>query len=319
MTPLEITLVGLAVCGLSLVLSALPAFQARPSLDERLRRFNVDARLREERATRIVPATHPLLPWPALEAALRPLLEDLVAPLQRLMLRDGVFGSSVQRQLRVVEPGTSRQAFIGRQSLWSAGTLAVFLAVFAARGQLDAAHLLVSLLAAVVGFLVPWLQLRRAARRRACRVLTEVPHVAQLLAMGMSASLPLDVALEHVGQSSHGPLGRLIQRTHQLAQDRTCDGLLPELGRQAELEGVPELVSFVGLLQASDAQGLPLAPSLETMATTLDQRAAARLLATAERGTIKMLFPLALVLTPVIVVVALVPALLALYALVRGG
>jgi hypothetical protein len=32
-----------------------------------------------------------------------------------------------------------------------------------------------------------------------------------------------------------------------------------------------------------------------------------------------MLFPLALVLTPVVVVVTLVPALLALYALVRGG
>jgi pilus assembly protein TadC len=112
-------------------------------------------------------------------------------------------------------------------------------------------------------------------------------------------------------------LGQLIERTHTLAADGTC-ALLPELARRAELEGVPELQSFVALLQASDAQGLRLAPSLETMASTLQQRSAARLLATAERGTIKMLFPLALVLTPVVVLVSLVPALLALYALVRG-
>jgi Flp pilus assembly protein TadB len=319
MSMLEVTLVGLATCGLALVLSALPAFHQRPSLEERLRRFNVDARLRQERAARFAVNPRPLLPWPTLEAALRPLLEDLVAPVQRLVLRDGIFGSSIRQQLQVVEPGTSRQAFVGRQLAWAIGTLAVFVIAFFTRGQLDATHLLLSVLAGAVGFVVPWLRLRHGARRRARRVLAELPHVARLLAMGMSASLPLDVALVHVGQRSHGPLGQVIRRTLQLAADRTCDGLLPELARRADLENVPELSSFVGLLQAADAQGLPLAPSLETMATTLDQRAAARLLATAERGTVKMLFPLALVLMPVVVMVALVPALLALYALVRGG
>jgi pilus assembly protein TadC len=95
--------------------------------------------------------------------------------------------------------------------------------------------------------------------------------------------------------------------------------LLPELHRRSQLEDVPELSSFVGLLQASDAQGLPLAASLETMASTLQERAAARLLAAAERGTLKMIFPLALVLSPVVVAVTFVPALLALFALVHGG
>ncbi len=317
MTPLVVGLAGLALCGLYLVLSALPLFQPRPTLEERLRRFDTGARLREQRTT-IAHATRPLLPWAPLDAALRPLLEDLVAPIQRLLLRDGVFGSSVERQLRVVHPGTTRQAFVAHQLLWAAGALALFLAVFVSHDQIDAAHLLISLLAGAFGFLMPWLLLRRAARTRRRRLLAELPHVARLLAMGMSASLPLDVALDHVGARSHGPLGQLVERTSKLAAEGTC-GLLPELARRAELEDLSELSSFVGLLQASDAQGLPLAPSLETLANTLEQRSAARLLASAERGTIKMLFPLALVLTPVVVVVTLVPALLALYALVRGG
>jgi len=317
MTPLVVGLAGLALCGLYLVLSALPLFQPRPTLEERLRRFDTGARLRDQRTT-IAHATRPLLPWAPLDAALRPLLEDLVAPIQRLLLRDGVFGSSVERQLRVVHPGTTRQAFVAQQLLWAAGALALFLAVFVSHDQIDAAHLLISLLAGAFGFLMPWLLLRRAARTRRRRLLAELPHVARLLAMGISASLPLDVALDHVGARSHGPMGQLVERTSKLAAEGTC-GLLPELARRAELEDLSELSSFVGLLQASDAQGLPLAPSLETLANTLEQRSAARLLASAERGTIKMLFPLALVLTPVVVVVTLVPALLALYALVRGG
>ncbi len=246
MTPLVVGLAGLALCGLYLVLSALPLFQPRPTLEERLRRFDTGARLRDQRTT-IAHATRPLLPWAPLDAALRPLLEDLVAPIQRLLLRDGVFGSSVERQLRVVHPVTTRQAFVAHQLLWAAGALALFLAVFVSHDQIDAAHLLISLLAGAFGFLMPWLLLRRAARTRRRRLLAELPHVARLLAMGMSASLPLDVALDHVGARSHGPLGQLVERTSKLAAEGTC-GLLPELARRAELEDLSELSSFVGLL-----------------------------------------------------------------------
>jgi tight adherence protein C len=317
MSALEVALFGLALVGLYLVLSSVPLFQPRPSLQERLRRFDVSTRLQRRRPI----DTHSvvrLLPWGPLDAALRPLLEDLVAPLQRLILRDGVFGSSVQRELNVVHPGLSRQAFLARQLLWATGALGVFLAVFATHEQLDPAHLLISVLAGVFGFLVPWLVLRRAARARQRRLLAELPHVARLLALGLSAGLPLDVALAHVGKRSHGPLGTLIDQGLRLTAAANMP-VLVHLASRAELEDVPELQSFVGLLQASAAQGLPLAPSLETLGSTLEQRAATRLLAAAERGTIKMLFPLALVLTPVVVVVTLVPALLALYALVRGG
>ena len=317
MTALEVGLFGLALIGLYLVLSSVPLFQPQPSLEQRLRRFDVGARLHRQRPTFAQPVPA-LLPWAPLDTALRPLLEDLVTPIQRLVLRDGVFGSAVERELKVVHPGMSRQAFAARQVLWGAAALGLFLAVFASHAQLDAVHLVISVFAGAFGFLLPWLLLRRVARTRKRRLLAELPHVARLLALGMSAGLPLDVALAHVGPRSHGPLGGLIDQGLRLSAAANTP-MLVHLASRAELEDVPELSSFVGLLQASHAQGLPLAPSLETLASTLEQRAVTRLLATAERGTIKMLFPLALVLTPVVVVVTLVPALLALYALVRGG
>jgi tight adherence protein C len=317
MTAFEVAVFGVALVGLYLVLSSVPLFQPRPTLAERLRRFDVAARLVQHRPIRAQPVTT-LLPWAPLDAALRPLLEDVVAPIQRMVLRDGVFGTSVERELRVLQPGMSRQAFVARQLLWGAAALGLFLAVFVTHEQLDAVHLMISVFAGAFGFLLPWLLLRRAARARGRRLLAELPHVARLLALGMSAGLPLDVALAHVGERSHGPLGQLVDQGLRLSAAANTPVLL-HLANRAELEDVPELLGFVGLLQASAAQGLPLAPSLETLGNTLEQRAATRLLATAERGTIKMLFPLALVLTPVVVLVTLVPALLALYALVRGG
>jgi tight adherence protein C len=318
MTPAELLALGMAGLGLYLVLSALPIAERRPSLEERLRRFDVDARLRGHQAAVAQHSARPLLPWAPLDAALRPLLEDLAGPVQRLLHLDGLLGSALDRPLRVLHPGTSRHAFVARQLLWGVLALALFLAVFASRDQLGVQTLIMSLLAGGVGCLLPWLRLRRQARARRRRLLAELPHVARLLAMGMSASLPLDVALAHVGTQSRGPLGQLIARAVSLAAVGNR-GLLPELARRAALEDLPELASFVGLLQASDAQGLPLAASLETMASTLQERAAARLLAAAERGTLKMIFPLALVLSPVVVAVTFVPALLALFALVHGG
>ena len=318
MSTAELLALAAAGLGLYLVLGALPIAERRPSLEERLRRFDVDARLRGHRAAVAPPGARPLLPWAPLDAALRPLLEDLAGPVQRLLRLDGLLGSTLDRQLRVLHPGTSRQAFVARQLLWGALALALFLAAFASRDRLGVPTLLVSLLAGGVGFLVPWLRLRRQARARRRRLLAELPHVARLLAMGMSASLPLDVALAHVGTRSRGPLGQLIARAVSLAAVGNR-GLLPELARRAALEDLPELASFVGLLQASDAQGLPLAASLETMASTLQERAASRLLAAAGRGTLRMIFPLALVLSPVVVAVTFVPALLALFALIHGG
>ena len=318
MTAPELLAFGLGVLGLYLVLSALPITERRPSLEERLRRFDVDARLHDRQPVAVARQARPLLPWAPVDAALRPLLEDLAGPVQRLLRLEALFGASLDRQLRVLQPGTSRQAFVARQLLWGGLGLAAFLAVFASRDRLGLPTLLVSLLAGGVAFLVPWLRLRRQVRARRRRLLAELPQVARLLAMGVSASLPLDVALAHVGTSSRGALGRLIARSVSLAADGTC-ALLPELARRAALEDLPELSSFVTLLQASDAQGLPLATGLETLASTLQERSATRLLAAAERGTLKMIFPLALVLAPVVVAVVFVPALLTLFAVVHGG
>ncbi len=65
--------------------------------------------------------------------------------------------------------------------------------------------------------------------------------------------------------------------------------------------------TFITLLCASDQQGLELIPSLEAMATSLNEKRAARTIEAAEKGSIKMLAPVAFVMFPVVLAVALAP------------
>jgi tight adherence protein C len=72
---------------------------------------------------------------------------------------------------------------------------------------------------------------------------------------------------------------------------------------------------LVHQLRAAHEQGLPLAQALEALAIGVRERQAVRLLEVAEKGTVKMLFPLALVMFPVTLAVALIPGLAALRGL----
>src|SRR5947208_4490058 len=84
--------------GLYLVVTELPLGAPRPSLDERLRQFDVDARVAERRTATW--AVRPLLPWAPVDGLVRPLLEDVAGPLRRALGGQGAFGAELERQLR---------------------------------------------------------------------------------------------------------------------------------------------------------------------------------------------------------------------------
>ena len=95
--------------------------------------------------------------------------------------------------------------------------------------------------------------------------------------------------------------------------DRRLKDALSDLARR---ERVPELDTFVTLLCVSEHEGLELIPSLEAMATSLNEKRAARTIEAAEKGSIKMLAPVAFVMFPVALAVALAPLLGSVFSLV---
>ena len=69
--------------GVYLMVSTLPFGAAMPSLEDRLRKFDVDARVAERRIA--ASPARPLLPWAPVNAVFQPLLEDLASPVRRVL------------------------------------------------------------------------------------------------------------------------------------------------------------------------------------------------------------------------------------------
>jgi pilus assembly protein TadC len=89
------------------------------------------------------------------------------------------------------------------------------------------------------------------------------------------------------------------------------------LRAMAERNGVRDLATLCSVLTGSRDQGLRLRESLQTMAAMLRERQANALQAEGARGSLKMLFPMALVLMPATLAVVVIPGLSALRGL--GG
>jgi tight adherence protein C len=291
--------------GVYLVVTAPPFGAPRLSLDERLRRFDVDARLAERRTS--TQALRPLLPWAPLDALVRPLLEDLAGPLRRVLGGHGAYGSELDRELRILRPGADPRWFVGQQLLIGGGAGLAALAFFLAIGAFAGVGLLLSVLAGVAGFIAPRLWLQAQSRQRRERVVAEVPSMCRLLSLALDAGLSLDRALLVTARRGAGPLGRGLEAAHEevLGDRRLKDALADLAGR----ERVVELDAFISLLCVSDREGLELIPSLEAMASSLNDKRAARTIEAAEKGSIKMLAPVAFVMFPVALVVALAPLL----------
>jgi tight adherence protein C len=299
--------------GTYVVVTALPWVQPRPTLAEQLRRFDVDVRVGERAQGRRAP--FPLLPWPAVDAIVRPLLEDVVGPTRRLLFGIGGFGADLDRDLQLVRPGIDAKRFIAEQLLLAGLVTPVALTFgLLARGRAGPDVLGLGLLTGLGAFIWPYARLQALGRDRRRRILAELPQVARLLALALSAGLGLEGALERVGGRSAGVLGSELRR----AQDLVAAGHrrpMDALADLAERERIPELSVLVHQLRAAHEQGLPLSQALEALAMGVRERQATRLLEVAEKGTVKMLFPLALVMFPMTLAVALIPGLAALRGL----
>jgi tight adherence protein C len=291
--------------GIYLLVTALPFAEPRASWDERLRQFDVDARVAERRSAAM--SSRPLVPWAAVNTVLQPLLEDLASPVRRALGGEGVYGAELHRQLRLVRPGADPRWFAALQVLLGGAAALASVAASLAIGAPASLALGLTLVGGVLAFIAPQLWLRAASGRRRQNIIAELPALCRLLALALDVGMSLDRALLVVARRSAGPLGRALQAaSEEVVGDRRLKDALADLGTR---ERVPELDSFITLLLVSEREGLELIPSLEAMAMSLHERRAARTIEAAEKGSIKMLAPVAFVMFPVALAVALAPLL----------
>jgi tight adherence protein C len=171
----------------------------------------------------------------------------------------------------------------------------------------------------LVGYMLPDLWLRRLVHRRRDAIRRQLSDVCDLLSVCADAGAPFDVALRRVVESPYmkGPLIdelSMVLRQVQFATDR-----LEALQKMAQRLGLQELRVFVTAVGESFKRGTPIADVLRLESQEIRRRARDRAEARANQASIKMLFPLILLIFPTLFLIILTPAIIRATQSASGG
>ncbi|MFN8472789.1 MAG: type II secretion system F family protein [Anaerolineae bacterium] len=292
--------------GAYLFLTGQPIGRPRPDLAERLRRLDVDERIRDQMAQREV---KPIFASPWLEAILRPILDDLGRVVRAVMALFGLGGGeALERKLSVARPGVEPSQFFGEKLATGLIGLAIFPLMNALGlhpfGPWPPWAWAVGFL---VGFLAPDWELERRLTARRIEVLMELPTVLDMLTIATSAGLALEQALILVARQGQGVVAQELQRVvREMALGQ--HSLDEALAAMADRNNLPQISTFVGHVRSAYAQGMPLVQTLSTQAKSLREQKRLRIVEEGGKASVRMLFPVALFILPILFVVLLAPA-----------
>ncbi len=169
----------------------------------------------------------------------------------------------------------------------------------------------------LLGFLFPnmWLSGRIGARQKA--VFRAMPDALDLLTISVEAGLGFDAAMAKVHEKWENDLslefGRVIQeiRLGKLRRDALRD--------MSERLGVAEMTSFVAAVIQSEQLGVSMAKVLRIQSDQMRVRRRQMAEEEAHKAPIKMVFPIALLIFPSILIILLGPAAMLLLSSPLGG
>ena len=157
-----------------------------------------------------------------------------------------------------------------------------------------------------MGFFLPDLWLKSRIDRRQKEIRKALPDALDLLTICVEAGLGLDAAIDRVQAKWENELSLIFARVLREMQ-------LGKLRREALRDmasrvGIPELTSFVAAVIQSEQLGVSMANVLRIQADAM--RVKRRQLAEeeAQKAPIKMLFPMAFLIFPSLMIVLLGPA-----------
>jgi tight adherence protein C len=302
------------VGGLALVVSGAPWLR-RPKLAARLDPY---VRGLEPARTRLLEgAAVPLTPLPALERLLGPLLHEG----GRLVERWLGGSAGVARRLREAGAPGDVGRFRAEQVLWGlAGFVAATLLAFglpAVAGRpVSAAATVGGAVLGVLGGVIGrdgWLG-RQVARRQA-RMLRELPTLADLLCLAVTAGEGPRAALERTVGRSSGELSRELAVV--LADLRAGEPFTTAMERLAVRVPIPAVVRFVDGLVVAVERGTPLGDVLRAQAADVREQHKRDLIEVGGRREVLMLVPVVFLELPVVILFALYPGLVSLSQIAR--
>jgi tight adherence protein C len=161
--------------------------------------------------------------------------------------------------------------------------------------------------AAGLGWLGPMIALKSRARRRTEGIELQLPELIDLLVVTLEAGVGFTGALHRATERMSGALGdeiRLTLREHNLglSMDRALANFLDRCD-------VPSVRSFVRAIIQSEALGVSIGQVMRELASEMRTRRRQIVEEKAQKAPIKILFPLAFLILPALLMIVLYPGL----------
>jgi tight adherence protein C len=203
--------------------------------------------------------------------------------------------------------------FLGIRTLISVGPALLVVVPAVSSGNPLGRTFMIAVAVFLAGHLMMNLFLRRRIQERTGKITRALPDALDLMVVCLEAGLGLNATIGRVGEEraeTKDLLGdEFAQVALELRNGRSRADALRALG---DRNGVDDLKSLVGLIIQSDRLGASMARTLRTHADLLRTKRRQRAEEAARKLPVKMLFPLAFLILPVLFVVTTGPALLKL-------
>ena len=199
------------------------------------------------------------------------------------------------------------------------GVLMAFVSFIAPEGSFlkGTMALVIAVLVSILGFFLPSLWLRSLIQRRQRNILKALPDALDLLTICVEAGLGFDMAMDRVQSKWDNELALIfarVLREMQLGKLRR-----DALRDMANRVGITELSSFVAAVIQSEQLGVSMANVLRVQSDAMRVRRRQLAEEEAQKAPIKMLFPMAFLIFPSLLIILLGPAALILFTSALGG
>jgi tight adherence protein C len=245
------------------------------------------------------------LQQPFSERVLKPLFRSLLTTLGRFGLKQNQERLRVNLQLAGNPGNITPNMFIGlRMALAISLLVVVGLLVIGRLPFMQA--LMGTLIAAMIGYILPGIWLDRKIKERKKNILKALPDALDLLCISVEAGLAFDLALQRVAQKWDNELSREFQRVLQdIRLGRTRREALRDLVTRT---GVEDVQTFVSAVIQADQLGVSMSKILRIQSDQLRVRRRQRAEEAAQKAPVKMLIPMVFLIFPALFVVILGPA-----------
>lgn len=248
------------------------------------------------------------LSQPITERVIVPIVQKIGEITERFTPQNAIEQTEMKLELAGNPPGLDPTIFWAARFIAAVGVGGLLLFVFTTGSMAWSwgRKLLMTGVFALVGFYMPQLLLQSKINSRQDEIRKSMPDALDLLTICVQAGLGFDAAMSRVAEKWEDELAdefSRVLREIQLGNTRRI-----ALRNMADRIGISEMTSFVAAIIQSEQLGVSMAKVLRIQSDQMRTRRRQLAEEKAQQAPVKMLFPMALLIFPSLLIILLGPA-----------